>query len=89
MLLIPVFAIISLITLILYGVDKRRAKRGKWRIPERVLIGFSLLGGGIGGWLGMKLFRHKTRRWYFHVINILGTALQVAALLFAFGVIKI
>ena len=89
MLLIPVFAIISLITLILYGVDKRRAKRGKWRIPERVLIGFSLLGGGIGGWLGMKLFRHKTRHWYFHVINILGTALQVAALLFAFGVIKI
>ena len=89
MLLIPVFAIISLITLILYGVDKRRAKRGKWRIPERVLIGFSLLGGGVGGWLGMKLFRHKTRHWYFHVINILGTALQVAALLFAFGVIKI
>ena len=89
MLLIPVFAIISLITLILYGVDKRRAKRGKWRIPERVLIGFSLLGGGIGGWLGMKLFRHKTRHWYFHVINILGTALQVTALLFAFGVIKI
>ena len=89
MLLIPVFAIISLITLILYGVDKRRAKKGKWRIPERVLIGFSLLGGGIGGWLGMKLFRHKTRHWYFHVINILGTALQVTALLFAFGVIKI
>ena len=89
MLLIPVFAIISLVTLILYGVDKCRAKRGKWRIPERVLIGFSLLGGGIGGWLGMKLFRHKTRHWYFHVINILGTALQVAALLFAFGVIKI
>ena len=89
MLLIPVFAIISHITFILYGVDKRRSKRDKWRIPERVLIGFSLLGGGIGGWLGMKLFRHKTRHWYFHVINILGTALQVAALLFAFGVIKI
>lgn len=89
MLLIPVFAIISLITFILYGVDKRRAKRGKWRIPERVLIGFSLLGGGVGGWLGMKLFRHKTRHWYFHLINILGTALQVAALLLAFGIIKI
>ena len=89
MLLIPVFAIISLITFILYGVDKRRSKRDKWRIPERVLIGFSLLGGGVGGWLGMKLFRHKTRHWYFHLINILGTALQVAALLLAFGIIKI
>ena len=80
MLLIPVFAIISLITFILYGVDKRRAKRGKWRIPERVLIGFSLLGGGVGGWLGMKLFRHKTRHWYFVVGFWALFALQGAAL---------
>ena len=46
-------AIVSLIAFVLYGVDKRRAKRGAWRIPERVLLGFSFFGGGIGGLLAM------------------------------------
>lgn len=71
-------AALSLITFILYGVDKRRAVKGKWRIPERVLLSFSLLGGGIGGALGMKLFRHKTRHWYFTLVNILGVIIDLA-----------
>ena len=71
-------AALSLITFILYGVDKRRAKKGKWRIPERVLLSFSLLGGGIGGALGMKLFRHKTSHWYFTLVNILGVIIDLA-----------
>ena len=52
-------------TFCLYGVDKRRAKRGAWRIPEKRLFLWALLGGGVGGTLGMFVFHHKTRHWYF------------------------
>lgn len=51
----------NLLAFILMGVDKRRAKRGAWRVPERTLFLSAILGGSIGGWLGMELFRHKTK----------------------------
>ena len=47
--------------------DKRRARLHRWRIPEKVLFGVSLLGGSAGTWAGMYLFRHKTNHWYFVV----------------------
>ncbi|MBE6604582.1 MAG: DUF1294 domain-containing protein [Ruminococcaceae bacterium] len=72
---------LSVITLILYGADKRRARANAWRIPERVLLGASLLGGAVGGLLGMRLFRHKTKHWYFTAINVIGLILH-AVLLF-------
>lgn len=71
-------AVISAVTFILYGADKGRAKRGAWRIPEKVLLGFSFFGGAPGGILGMLAFRHKTRHWYFWAINLLGIAWQAA-----------
>ncbi len=49
------------------GLDKSKAKRHAWRIPERTLFLASLLGGSIGTWAGMYLFRHKTKHWYFVV----------------------
>ncbi|MBC3940032.1 DUF1294 domain-containing protein [Anaerotruncus massiliensis (ex Liu et al. 2021)] len=49
------------------GLDKWKAKRGAWRIPEKTLFFFAVIGGGWGVWAGMYLFRHKTRRWYFVV----------------------
>lgn len=55
----------SIIGFILMGVDKSKAKRGAWRIPEKTLLGTALLGGGAGVWLGMEVFRHKTKHWYF------------------------
>lgn len=45
--------------------DKRFAQRRKWRIPERTLFFVAALGGSLGGVLGMRLFRHKTKHWYF------------------------
>ncbi len=47
------------------GIDKLLAIRHAWRIPEKVLFAISLLGGSLGTWIGMYLFRHKTKHWYF------------------------
>jgi uncharacterized membrane protein YsdA (DUF1294 family) len=82
-LLIIVFAAIafmSIVSFILYGVDKRKAKREAWRIPEAVLLGWGFFGGAIGALCGMKVFRHKTKHWYFWAVNILGLILHIAAI---------
>lgn len=47
------------------GIDKSRAKRQKWRISEKTLFASALLGGSIGAILGMRMFHHKTKHWYF------------------------
>ena len=62
----------------LMGVDKQRARRRDWRIPEKVLFGAALLGGSVGAWAGMYLFHHKTRYWYFVVGMPLILAVQAA-----------
>lgn len=66
------YVIVSIVLLILMGIDKVRARRNEWRITEATLIITALLGGGIGGLLGMKLFHHKTRKWYFYVMFTVG-----------------
>ena len=71
-------AVMSLISFILYGADKSKAKKNKWRIKESVLLGFGFFGGAIGALLGMSAFRHKTKHWYFWVVNILGIAVVFA-----------
>ncbi len=77
-------AVMSVIALILYRIDKTRAQKNKWRIRESVLLGFGFFGGAVGALLGMKLFRHKTKHWYFWAVNILGLLVQAAALWFFF-----
>ena len=47
------------------GIDKAKAIKGAWRISEKTLFLFSLIGGSIGTWAGMYLFHHKTKHWYF------------------------
>ena len=56
---------INLVTFAVYGADKRRARRGAWRVPEKTLFLLPLLGGSVGALLGMCVFHHKTRHWYF------------------------
>ncbi|MCI9087087.1 MAG: DUF1294 domain-containing protein [Clostridia bacterium] len=53
---------INLITFLVMWLDKRKAKKGRWRIPENTLLLFVLLGGGIGGIVGMYVFHHKTQK---------------------------
>ena len=55
----------NIVGLAVMGVDKSRAKRHAWRIPEATLFFVSLFGGSIGTWAGMYLFRHKTKHWRF------------------------
>ena len=52
-------------TFTVYGVDKAKARRGAWRVPEKTLFLLPLLGGSVGALLGMLVFRHKTKHWYF------------------------
>ncbi len=49
------------------GIDKRRAKRNAFRVPEATLFSVAIVGGSIGSILGMLVFRHKTKHWYFTV----------------------
>ncbi len=60
-------AVINIITFIMFGADKARAAKGRWRISEAALILATLLGGSIGALAGMKIFHHKTRHRKFTV----------------------
>ena len=51
---------INIATFFLYGIDKYKAKKGKWRIPEATLLTMAAIGGSIGAWVGMRLWHHKT-----------------------------
>ena len=53
-------AVINVVTFFVYGIDKWKAKKSKWRIRETALLGLAVLGGSIGAWLGMKVWHHKT-----------------------------
>lgn len=58
---------INILTFLVFGIDKWKARSGKWRIPEATLIGMSIAGGSIGALLGMYLFRHKTQKRKFNL----------------------
>ena len=60
--LIALLGCVNLIAFVLFGIDKQKAVHGKWRIPESVLILTAICGGGIGAYLGMRIFHHKTRK---------------------------
>ena len=63
---------------------KRRAKKKRWRIPEKTFFITAFLGGGIGVWTGMYLFRHKTKHWYFVVFIPLITIVEYGLAIWLF-----
>lgn len=74
--------LINLTLFFTMGSDKRRAKLRKRRVPEARLFLLALLGGAVGGTLGMYVFRHKTKHWYFKLgFPLIGTA-QLALLVY-------
>jgi uncharacterized membrane protein YsdA (DUF1294 family) len=80
---------INLIAFLFYGIDKRKAQNGAWRISEATLLLFSFIGGGLGSLLGMNIFHHKTRHLKFRILVplflILYTAFLAICLYFAFS----
>lgn len=77
-------AALSLVLFIMMGHDKRRARRGGRRVPEKRLFALAALGGALGGWLGMYAFHHKTRHWYFKFGFPALALLQAAALVYMY-----
>ena len=75
-------AIINLIGFFAMFLDKQKAKRNKWRIPEKTLFLIALIGGSIGTTLGMRTFRHKTKHWYFKYGMPLILILQIVLILY-------
>ncbi|MBO4666410.1 MAG: DUF1294 domain-containing protein [Paludibacteraceae bacterium] len=67
------------ITFFMYGVDKWKAKRSKWRVSEAALIWMAVLGGSVGAWLGMKAWHHKTQHKKFKYGLPLILLMQIAA----------
>ncbi|MCB9153767.1 MAG: DUF1294 domain-containing protein [Caldilineae bacterium] len=76
----------SISLFLLYGIDKAQAVRKGWRVPEIVLHVLALIGGFIGGWLGMFVFRHKTRKPLFKVVLAIATVIGIV--LFYFFVLQ-
>lgn len=75
-------ALINVITFLIYGIDKLKAKKGKWRIPEATLLLFAILGGSIGARLGIKVWHHKTMHKKFKYGIPIILALQVGIFLY-------
>ena len=76
--------LVNLLAFALYGIDKRKAKKKKFRIPERTLLWMARLGGGIGSWIGIMLFHHKTKHTRFKVIVPLWTVIWLVVLIVLF-----
>ncbi|MBR0139398.1 MAG: DUF1294 domain-containing protein [Firmicutes bacterium] len=84
MTLAAVLAAWNLIVFAAYGIDKRKAKKGSWRTPEKTLLAMAFFMGGAGALLGMKVFRHKTRHARFQILVPLFFVLNIALLGYLF-----
>lgn len=77
---LAIIAIMNIASFALMGHDKRCARQGKWRVPEKRLFLVTACFGGLGGVLGMKVFHHKTQHWYFKVFFSVSLVMQVVVL---------
>ena len=82
MMLLYYLLAINVLTFAVYGVDKWKARQGRWRVPEATLLGLAALGGSVGAWLAMQLFHHKTQHKKFRYGVPALFVLQVAAMVY-------
>jgi uncharacterized membrane protein YsdA (DUF1294 family) len=82
--LLNYLVIINIIAFIVYGIDKLKAKRGKWRITEATLLLLAIIGGSIGAWCGVKVWHHKTLHKKFRYGIPLIIALQTAMVVYLY-----
>jgi uncharacterized membrane protein YsdA (DUF1294 family) len=75
---------INVIAFTMFGIDKRKAIKSKWRIKESVLLFLSLIGGGLGSIIGMRVFHHKTKKYTFKIGVPVLTVLSVVYIYFLF-----
>lgn len=80
--LVVYYLLINAATFTAYGVDKRKAIKNRWRIPEATLIGMAFLGGFIGAPLGMLAFHHKTRKLKFRILIPVAVILHIILIIF-------
>lgn len=80
---------LNLVAFLLYGIDKRRAARREWRIPERTLQLACLAGGFVGAWAAIKFYRHKTRKLSFLAPLVIATIASAFLWLWLFGVLPL
>ena len=71
---------VNLVTFLFYGFDKAQAKGGRLRVSERALLSFAFIGGSVGGFFGMILFRHKIRKQGFQLAFWIIVALQISGI---------
>ena len=81
-LLVLYLLVMNITGIAVMAIDKSKARHHAWRIPEKTLFLVSLLGGSLGTWAGMYIFRHKTRHWYFVAGMPAIFFIQIAALVY-------
>lgn len=81
--MIELLVIINIVAFAMYGIDKSKAKKKRWRISEASLLSMAFLGGAYGAWLGMRVFHHKTRHKKFQIL------VPLAAVVWTIFMIKI
>ena len=73
---------LNIVTVIVYGIDKLKAKKGKWRISEATLLLLAVVGGSVGAWCGIKVWHHKTKHKTFKYGIPLIMAMQIGLCLY-------
>lgn len=80
--LIIYVAVVNVTAFLIYGIDKWNARKGLWRIPEKTLLGIAAVGGSVGAYAAMQMFRHKTKKPKFYIGVPFIFAIQIGILLY-------
>ena len=78
---------LSAITFIVYAIDKIKAQKKAWRIPEKALLTLSFIGGALGGLVAMYTVRHKTKHWYFVAVNVISIGIHFFIATYLFNLV--